>query len=129
MKTKLLAALNIFSLLTFTIILEFTDAGYGKGVLIVGIVAFTVSGVFSVFKRAIWNAAHVNYTSQPKVFFIEHSRWVASLCTIIVVVLSILADFVEEGRNLSVFTSYLIVYVTLTLPCHLIIFKREYQSI
>jgi len=129
MKTKILALLNIVSFLLFTITLEFVSQDLGKWFLISGLILFIFTGVFSVFQKSVWQVAHVNYRKQSKEFFIELVRWIPSLCVALVVAISILSDWLKGGYNLSTFTSHLVVYTALTFPCHLVIFKSEYQTI
>lgn len=129
MKIKLLAIINIITLLTFSTFLEFSDGASGKWIVLVSFTIFIVSGVSSVFSRPIWRSAHVDFKTQPKEFFIDTIRWLPSLCVTVVVTISILADLIEGSYDWSSFTSYLIVYLTLTFPCHLTIFKNQYQVI
>jgi len=127
MKTKIFAVINSCSLVAALILLEFMELSfYGKVALIATILLFVISGVMSVFHQKIWRSAHGNYEVQSKAFLIDVLRLITSIITTTVVVLSILVDFLTIEGNFVLFISYLVIYGMLTIPCHLVIFKKEY---
>jgi len=40
--------------------------------------------------------------------------------------MSIVADFIDVKREFVMFISYVVVYLSLFIPCHLVIFKHRY---
>ena len=125
MKTKFFAALNIITLFITISFLEFDQSSYGKWVVLGGMTLFIVSGILSIFKRDIWKTAHSKHVENTYAFLSQAYKLVPAFIVTIVVSMSIVSDIVGASRNLMVFTSHLVVYTAVALPCHLAIFRPQ----
>jgi len=124
MKTISFAIINIVTLLTSLISLEFLTGEYHAIILVSSMILFVISGAFSVFKKDIWDYAHKSKTQSREYLLIIYKTY-AALITTFVVLMSILADFVVVDQNFVMFISYVIVYLSLFIPCHILIFKNH----
>ena len=127
MKTRIFALLNLLSLLLFTITLEFAEASIlSNALMLTGMALFVVSGFQSVFNHQIWKTAHANFESKPKAYFLDLTRLTPASLATFVRVMSSGAEFIPTDRNLVLFISYVVIYISLFTPCHVIIFKHDY---
>ncbi len=122
MKTIFFAILNVLSFFVAILILEFFE---GPIWLMLGsMIAFVLSGFFSIFKKGIWDQAHKDQ-SQTASFLLKSQQTFASIITTFIVLMSIVADFVQVDQNYVQFICYVTVYLALFIPCHLVILQPQ----
>ncbi|MEQ9467949.1 MAG: hypothetical protein RLN88_11095 [Ekhidna sp.] len=124
MKTKIFAILNILSFFGMIIPLELESSTLSHLVLAISAILFVASLLLSVCKPKIWNLAHKNPEHQFSTFYRDNYRILSGVLVSSVVVISIVGDFIKPERDLSLFISRVVIYLSLLMPNFYVIFKQ-----
>lgn len=125
MKTKIFGIINVISFFGMIVPMEINHSRASIFFVGVSAVIFILSASLSIWRRSIWKLAHETPEENFTDFYKENYRVLAAVMVGSVMVISITSDFIAPTRDLSLFISRLVVYLTIFLPNFYVIFKKQ----